>query len=201
MAAVCGRPLPRERKLDVASALRHKALPCPARVLEFVLYAEAAVRNAAAEAGFELNLNTGRDVPFHLELDASGAERHWYVIDRAILREHGRALLGPPAAEVFAPIPRALLLPALAEAVRWHAKGAAARDDDAVLNACRSLRYAEEGVWSSKPEAGAWALERVDERGLVAYALAARESGEPLGRERVADFLERVASRLDAIRT
>jgi hypothetical protein len=36
---------------------------------------------------------------------------HWFAIDRSILRQHGVPLLGPPADETFAAIPRAAILP------------------------------------------------------------------------------------------
>ncbi len=48
----------------------------------------------------------------------------------------------------------------------------------AVLNACRALRYATDGRWSSKVDAGRWALERVDDHPLIAEAFAARRAGE-----------------------
>src|SRR5204863_218912 len=65
---------------------------------------------------------------------------------------------GPPAREVFAEIPRSLLLPVVLESLRWH-EGGEALGDDAVLNACRALRYARYDEWSSKPASGRWALE------------------------------------------
>jgi hypothetical protein len=198
VAAVCRDALPRERKQEIVEALRHEALPCPARGLEFVVYPERAVRNAVTEAGFDLDLNTGRAMAFHVAFEPSAADRHWYVLDRAILAERGVALAGPPPRELFAPIPRASLLAILAEAVRWHEPGGAARHDDAVLNACRAWRFAAEGVWSSKQDAGTWALAREDDTELVATALEARESAAPLDPERVKAFLERVVRLLDS---
>jgi streptomycin 3"-adenylyltransferase len=156
------------------------------------VYPEATARGANGAAGYELNLNTGREMPFHLSLaPGDGEDEHWYGIDRAILREHARALLGPPAERVFVPIPRRVLLRLLAESTRWHEQEGVARSDDAVLNACRALRYAAEGVWSSKPEAGEWARSRVEDGALADDALAARRgSAGRLDPVRVARFLE-----------
>ena len=200
VAAVCARPLDPATKDRIGAALRHESLPCPARGLELVVYAAAAVREPTTEPAFELNLNTGREVSFRLDTapDAD-AGTHWYAIDRAILHAHGVALAGPPADEVFAPLPRDDVVALLAESVRWHRRGGA-RGDDAVLNACRALRFAEEGVWSSKPAAGVWALRRVDDAELVDAARAARTSGETLDPARVAAFLDAAAARLSRSR-
>jgi Domain of unknown function (DUF4111) len=192
VAAVCRASLARELKTEIGEALRHESLPCPARGLELVLYALRSVREATSGAAFELNLNTGRAMTFTLETDPTNAPRHWYVIDRAILREHGRALSGPPARELFARIPREALLRALSESVRWHAEDPAARDDDAVLNACRAWRFATDGVWSSKHDAGLWARARLDDAALVTQALALREREGRLDQDGVNAFLARV---------
>ena len=49
---------------------------------------------------------------------------------------------------------------------------------DAVLNTCRALRFAAEGTWSAKREAGAWAAGEPAVRAALA--------GEPLDRAVVA---------------
>jgi Domain of unknown function (DUF4111) len=59
-----------------------------------------------------------------------------------------------------------------------------------VLNAARSRRFLDEGVWSSKAEAGTWALDRLPERDVVeaALALRRRDPGAALSREAAAAF-------------
>ena len=54
VAAVVHEPLARATIDEVVAALRHEALPCPARKLELVVYTEEAARNPSAEADFEL---------------------------------------------------------------------------------------------------------------------------------------------------
>jgi hypothetical protein len=169
---------PKERDALVG-ALRHESLPCPARGLELVVYAGEAAASPVVAADFELNLNTGAGMSFRADFEPDPAEAHWFAIDRAILHAHGVVLAGPPAAEVFGAIPRALLFPVLADAVRWYAAGNA-DPADTVLNAARALRYAETGTWASKPEAGAWALAHVPDDSAVAAALAARAGGVPV---------------------
>ena len=78
------------------------------------------------------------------------------------------------------------------EALVWHRKRGHAGDDDCVLNACRSLRWLRDDVWSSKSDAGAWAIENGIEPELVADALANRRAGADLGRDRVEELLDAV---------
>jgi hypothetical protein len=197
VAAVSATEVDPSTKREVVEALRHESLSCPARGLEFVLYADSAARSATIDPGFELNLNSGARMSFRVEYEPN-AERHWFAIDRAILARHGKALFGPPAHELFAQIPRETLLEVVVEAVEWHRTNEAA-SGDAVLNACRALRYAEDGVWSSKLSAGTWAAERQHEPRLVARALAARQSQEPLSTVEVDQFLQRVAERVKQV--
>ena len=111
-------------------------------------------------------------------------EGFWFAIDRSILREHGIALAGPPPTDLFAPIPRATLLPLVQESIRWHRDSDVPLGSDTVLNTARGLRFATEGTWSSKQEAGAWAAEEA----IVRAALA----GEALDRATVVRFLDAV---------
>ena len=197
VAAVAGGALSLESKRRIVEELRHESLPCPARGLELVVYPEWTVSVPSADPGYELELNTGSGLAFHVAFDPEQANgRHWYVIDRAILARHGVTLLGPPAAGLVADVPRELVVPALLESVRWYAAAQAPRHD-AVLNACRALRYVAEGRWSSKDAAGRWALDRVDDRALVADARRAHRSGAPLDGPRVTRFLDSVARELE----
>lgn len=192
-AVVAGHP-GRTTKQAIVEFLRHESLPCPARGLEFVLYAEPVLRTGTTDPGFELNLNSGARMSFRADYEP-GAERHWFAIDRSVLATHGLPLFGPPADRLFAPIPRGSLLDVVAEAVQWHRETHVV-GSDAVLNACRALRFAAEGVWTSKLDAGGWALERHESPRLVAQALAARQSGESLPAYDVRRFLEGVELRV-----
>jgi hypothetical protein len=190
VAAACATHVDLITKQAIVDALRHESLPCPARGLEFVLYAEPVLRAATTAPGFELNLNSGARMSFRADYEP-GEERHWFAIDRSILMVHGKALLGPPTREVFAPTQRGPLLELVAESVRWY-RDTAATGSDAVLNGCRALRFAAEGTWSSKLAAGTWALERHDSPQLVAQAVAARRCQRPLPAGDVDRFLKTV---------
>ena len=164
VTAVIAEPLAPAAKRELVAALRHEALPCPARGLELVLYPLATARSGGGEPGFDLNLNTGAQMDFRVDETPGDIEGFWFAIDRAILRDHGVALHGPPPADLFAPIPRAALLPLLAESVRWHRDSDVPLSSDVVLNTARALHFAERGQWVSKPAAAAWLVETVANR-------------------------------------
>ena len=198
VAAVVRSPLSPEFADAIVSQLHHDALPCPARCLELVVYMEETARSGSPARDFALNLNTGGAIPLSVQRRSNASDRgsHWFAIDRSILSQAGVALLGPPAAELFAPIPPVELVPTLIESVRWHRERGADRSD-AVLNACRSLHYVHEEEWSSKPAAGQWAVEKwLAPAGLVTRALTRRTRGGTLDAVEVDAFLSGVEARL-----
>ena len=156
VAVVIPEPLSDEAADGLVAALRHEAFPCPARGLELVVYTWESAASATTNPGFELNLNTGARLTFRADREPQPGERHWFAVDRSVLAAHGIALLGPPAAEVFAPIAADDLRPVLADVLLWYEREAP-ESDDAILNAGRALRFAREGVWLPKPALRAWA--------------------------------------------
>ncbi|MFB9181932.1 aminoglycoside adenylyltransferase domain-containing protein [Dactylosporangium sucinum] len=172
LVAVADHPDP----APIAAALSHDALPCPAAGLEFVLYDRATLAALTTEAGFTLNLNTGRALEPKAETDPGDGPAFWYPIDRDIVHQQSRTLTGPPFATLTTRVPYDQLLPVVASSV------AAQTGDNAVLNACRALRYRALRSWTSKPAAGAWALGQVplEHRPVIAAAL------ESHGRDRSA---------------
>jgi hypothetical protein len=193
LAAVVTTRLSRAVRQQVVERLRHESLPCPAQGLELVIYRRETARSGSVTSDFELNLNTGSQLPLQIDSRAAPGEGHWFPIDRSMLAQSGVALLGPPAGEVFRPISPDALTPILVDSLRWH-RAHLDRPSDAVLNACRSLRFATEGGWSSKPTAGRWAVDGgLAPRELVDRAFAGRLGTDPA---RVVDFLAEVESRL-----
>jgi Domain of unknown function (DUF4111) len=196
--AVCAEPLTRARKERLVGALAHPTLACPTRGCEFVLYSRAAVADPASGGAYEINLNSGPRMAFHVSYEPAADPAFWFVLDRAILREHGLRLVGPEPRELVAPMPRPRLCQALLAALRWHAEhdrpGA-----DSILNACRAWRFAEEGRWSSKVEAAAWARTRTGEAALIERALALRAgtTDQALEPGHVHRFLEQITARLE----
>ena len=168
--AVTTGVVPERERRELAVTLSHEALPCPARGLEFVLYAEPDLHGADGPA-FQLNLNTGARMARHVALDPAADPRFWFVIDVAIGRRHNRCLAGAPAEWVLPELPRALVLRALLDSIAWHRQS----DDpnaDAVASAARAWAWATDGRWRSKREAAEWARARAPEEDLVAAAAA-----------------------------
>ena len=106
VVAVCATDPPGERQA-VAAALGELAMAWPLRGLELVLYPRTAVAIPARRPRFAINLNAGPRMPFHVSFDPADEPAHWFVLDLAILRAHGRTLTGPPPAELVGPIPAA----------------------------------------------------------------------------------------------
>lgn len=153
-------------KDELVAALRHEALPCPARGLELVVYAQG-------KAVPELNLNTGEGMPFLATFEPGVDSPHWFVLDRAILGSRGLALVGPPPAEAFPPPSEDELLEALAVGLQWYRDRPDEPRDDAALNAVRTRAYLERGEWLSKAEAAELLLDE------VSAAVASRRTQPP----------------------
>ena len=173
-------------KRALVELLRHENLPCPARGLELVVYRSDVAGSGRVDPGFEVELNTGARMDFRATLDPGARPPQdgsfWYAIDRSILADHGRAVVGPPAGDVFGSPADWDLAGLLAESLRWHLASPAAATDDAVLNACRALRRVRSGRWLSKAAAGAAVVVRPGAagRGVVRAAFRARDGGPPL---------------------
>lgn len=199
VALVVNGPLIPSEAESLAARLSHREVPCPARLLELVAYTREQAASPDPDAGFELNLNTGEDVPELVDTVSGATAGHWFAIDRDILARAGSAVTGPPAAELFAgPDPDALP-GVLAESVGWH-RWYAERLDDAVLNACRALIRVHSGEWHSKDEAGGLAADLgLAPSAVVAEALGARSGGPQPSLARVDPFLEAAERKLRAL--
>ena len=158
VALLVAGPVPAAARRALVDRLRHEALPCPARGLELVVYRRDVAASGTPEPGFEVELNTGAAMAFRATFDPADRPaadgRFWYALDRSILRQSGLALLGAPAADVFADPSPAALRTLLVDALRWWlarptppGDGPATGAEDAVLGACRALvRHPRRGL-------------------------------------------------------
>jgi hypothetical protein len=199
VVAVCADTPPEDRVRAIAAALGDLAMSWPVRGLELVLYPRAAVATPDRSPRFALNLNVGPRMPYRASLDPGSDPAHWFLLDLDILRAHGRTLAGPPPRDLVGPVPRRWLLEAVRDSLVWHDAHEPALQQS-VLNASRGWRFAEEGVWSSKDDAGAWALARGEDPATVEAALALRhgDRSRPLDPARVRAFQHRVRERVEA---
>ncbi|MBB5114227.1 nucleotidyltransferase domain-containing protein [Micromonospora echinospora] len=207
VALLVAGPLPEAAKRALVDRLRHESLPCPARGLELVVYRRDVAASGTPEPGFEVELNTGATMPFRATCDPADRPaadgRFWYALDRSILRQSGRTLLGPPAADMFAdPSPQELRA-LLADALRWWlalptppgdepAPGA----EDAVLGACRALVRSRDGVWLGKVEAGLRVAADDPDAALIRASIDARRGGIPPSGPAARAFQRRVLARI-----
>jgi hypothetical protein len=196
--AVSTTRLARAELERLAAALSHRALTCPARGLEFVLYAREDLEDPHGPA-FQLNLNTGPRMRHHAGYDPDAEPRFWFTLDVAIARERARPLAGRPPTELLPTPPRPLVLTALQEALAWYRAHDGAQ---AVLAACRAWAWVTQERWLSKRDAAAWAAAQLPDPAPVAKALARRadHAAPGLTASEVAAVLEPV-ERLLAPRT
>lgn len=209
VALVAAGPLPEPDKRLLVDRLRHESLPCPARGLELVVYRRDVAASGTAEPGFEVELNTGATMPFRATYDPADRPaadgRFWYALDRSILRQSGLALLGPPAADVFAdPSPQELRA-LLADALRWWlalptppGDAPAPGAEDAVLGACRTLVRHRDGVWLGKVDAGLRVAADDPDAALIRTSIEARRGGTPPSGPAARAFQRRVLERITA---
>lgn len=151
--------LDRAEREHLAVRLSHPGFPCPVRGLELVIYAREDLNDPLGPA-FQLNLNTGPRMDQHVAYDPNEDPRFWFVLDVAIGREVGRALVGPPAAEVFPTLPTSLVRDSLRQALAWFATNDAS-PGEAALAAARAWAWAEEGRWLAKRPAALWLTSRI----------------------------------------
>lgn len=177
ITAVCRHRLGEATKHALADRLLEATIRCPARGLEFTLYLADVASSLPENADFELNVNGGPRMAREVRLLWHDQPRFWYVLDRAIAHRAGIAIRGLPAAEVFAQVPRRLLLDVMGESMRWHREHEKA-SLYSVLNASRAWRFAVEDVLGGKLDGAAWARARWQDPSLVDAAVDLRH-GRP----------------------
>lgn len=127
-----------------------------------------------------------------------------WVIHRAIVREHGAALFGPPPATLIDPVSAGDVRRATAGVLRswWATPEAAAYVRAAPPSAlavyvvptmCRALYALKHGRVLSKPDAARWALATLDGRWRALVEWAQRGPLEEGMQEEVAAFVRHVA--------
>ena len=188
-------PIPTQVKPLIAGDLSADALPCPGVGLELHVVDVCALGDTDAPA-FQLHLDMHEGHPARVEDGADHPGDSDLIAHFAMAKAHAIALLGPPAATVFPTIDRGRLIRTFVEDLGWGLEHG--HVGYAVLNACRALRFAREGVLSSKPEGGTWAIEHgIGDRATVQTALR-RQSGsdEDVDAEAGAAFVENVLREL-----
>jgi len=136
--------------------INHRALPCPAAGLEFVLYNVEALRDTTPPLQWSLNLNGGTTREEKVSTDSTSESWHWFYLDLAIGRETAKTLIGRELRDVAGPAGAQDVRAAIAASLLWHTREDPGSTNQAA-NAARSLRYLRTGLWGSKPDALLWA--------------------------------------------
>lgn len=146
--AVIKRELIQSKKMELAQALSHWSLPCPATKLEFVLYNSLSLKSADRPI-YDINLNTGRKIEEHCSYDGTEDPWFWFALDIAIGRKHGKVLKGESISNAFPEIPVDQIYLAMLDCMNWFIKN---YPDDPGCADCarRCLVYLETGEMVSK---------------------------------------------------
>ena len=90
VAAVVRGDLPSGALARIGARLRNEALPCPAAKLELVVYRLATARSPTPDRRFELNLNTGDQLPVRVDRPGDGIADHPRRLDPLASGPRGR---------------------------------------------------------------------------------------------------------------
>ena len=194
VVAVVRRPLARDPALALAHEVCAVVPPFPTKGLDLTVVTLDSARTEQPAPRVELKVLTFFGDASTADDEPDGDTR--VVMHFACCRDHGIALTGPPAREVFAPVSRPDYLIALGRELNrtWMAP------HYIVLNACRDLRFIEEGVICSKVAGALWALGQGYDPWLIEAALGwqADGIGPVIDGNLVDEFVAVVAARLAA---
>lgn len=159
---------------------------CPPKGLELSVVTKAACKNPQKNPPFEFHFS-----PLYADSYARDPQGQLARMPKtdpdliahfSMVRFRGMTLLGAPAKQVFAPIPRLWLL----DSIQGDLADAAQNMEDQpvyyILNFCRALACLEDGQLFSKQEGGEWGLRHLplEYRSLLEAALAAYAGGTPV---------------------
>jgi predicted nucleotidyltransferase len=171
-----------------------------AKGIDLPIYLEEVVRHPPKDTPYEAGIWVDQHGLVDIGTHGTGST---IVLDFEYCRQHGLALYGPAPSVLFGNVPQHQLLEAALETVSWHKDHIHSELHDqygeqAILNAARAWRLAEEGVMGSKSEGAHWVLRFHPDLAIVNQALAIRDglSQTPLSKDRVTTFLDVVAAHL-----
>ncbi|MGW1408296.1 aminoglycoside adenylyltransferase domain-containing protein [Streptomyces sp. NPDC002403] len=174
LAVVAGQGTERDQRA-LGAAVVETTSRCPGTGLEMSVITAA----TAADIGscpFEVHIRTTATGTAVIP-GAGHAGDADLILHCAVCRDHALAVWGPPAQEVFAPVPADRVRAAMVSELRWALDRASATY--AVLNACRALRFAADGQLCSKLDGGRWYQDPHRNDAVVTAAIAHQRDGLP----------------------
>lgn len=206
--AVVNAPLTQEERVALIRCLLWIVPDAPEKGLEMSVVTAEVCRNFVYPTPFELHFSNS-----YLEAclaDAEGycARPHGGDPDLAghfaVTRACGIAWYGAPIEDVFAPVPRGALMKSILNDVADAQDGGVHENPVYfVLNLCRTIACAEQGLMLSKAGGGQWALEKLPEEyhPVIRAALNAYTKDMPGNFSGVDAFNDYAQARLASRRT
>lgn len=197
--AVITEQLDRTIYRQLSKKISNEAIPCPAHKLEFVLLTK---ENAGAQTPYvkyEMDFNTGEHIGDVIKFDPSTEPRFWYLLDVTMGRELGVPFYGPSPSEIFAQPAIDWVFDCLMESLDYYWQHQPVTHE-AVLNACRELKFARTRKWSSKNDSGTWVIDNYNKPDIVLLAMEARKKKIPLPQKQALAFLGFVEEALANLR-
>ncbi|WP_168801479.1 aminoglycoside adenylyltransferase domain-containing protein [Glycomyces buryatensis] len=171
--AVIAEPGSRSDQQAMGEAVAATAARCPGTGLEMSVIT-AATAASLDSCPFEVHIRTNATETVVIPGAGNGDDTD-LILHCAVCREHALAVHGPPPAEVFGPVPADRVGAAMLGELRWGLDQGEATY--AVLNACRALRFADDGQLVSKVDGGRWYQARHGNDAVVTAALAHQSEG------------------------
>ena len=169
--------LSQSQRTRMCQELGGASLPVPATTLEMSVVTLHSCRTPVASPLYELHLNT-RD---NRCADGTGRTDPDLLLHFAVAQQSGRLIgSGSPPEDVFAPVPRPLVLEGMATELDDALSSPLATPEYLVLNACRNLAYERTGHIYSKIDGAEWVLghEPANAECLIRPALQRQQGAE-----------------------
>ena len=194
-------PAEKEALIRILAGLEREA---PERGFEMSVLRYETCRNFVHPAPYELHYSEKYRAEAARDLTGFCGRMHGTDKDLAahmmVAGRFGITVYGPPAAEVFAPVPEKDYIDSLLYDLDSALEDVYEVPVSVILNFCRVLAYCEEGLILSKPQGGRWALGHAEAKylPLIHAALSCRYAGEEMeAPDEVLDFCRSMRARIN----
>ena len=174
-----------DEKLALLRVLAGLERSAPSKGFEMSVALERECLHFRYSTPFELHYSKAHSARFQCDPAAYCAAMHGVDPDLAahftVVRNVGRTLWGKPISAVFGVVPREAYLHSILEDVSDAESAVAHSPVYVILNLCRVLAYAQDGLVLSKAQGGLWAASRLPPlyAEVSSSALACYEGGAP----------------------
>ncbi len=200
LIAIVQAALPVSEKAQLQSWFAENSPPPGLAGVDFELLTQRAAAFPAQRPDWDMIVRV-QQYQHHFDILAPDASDGYSLLDLAVARERGRALVGPEPMTMIAAPPRLWLLQACAAQLqRWLGWDVINDRSGAVLTACRSWYYLSNDSHATKSEAGAWARSQSPIYAPLVEAALAQRRGEvrwTLENDEVKAFCQYVLRRLE----